>query len=100
MEFSGIPEQTRSDKCKSIKGASHLGVFSNTGQHWRNPTLGAVLEINALTLCIANGLKKPLSILIFLMLVSNICWICSFVFNGSVSKPAFFGEQCPKDETW
>lgn len=75
-------------------------VYSVTGQHGRNPTLGAVLEINALTLCIANALRKPWSILIFLMLVSNICWICSFVFNGSVSKPAFFGEQCPKDETW
>ena len=59
-QLRGIPDQSRSDKRKSVKGASHMGIFSNIGQHCRNLILNTLLEISALTLCIAHTRTKNL----------------------------------------
>lgn len=82
-----------------------MGIFGNASQHCRNLTLIAFLEINALTLCIANGhTQKPLFVMIFLTMLLNICWIFLFVFDGSAYNLfSLGGSLCPpphKDETW
>lgn len=79
-----------------------MGVFSNTGRHYRNLILAALLQINALTLRIDNAHTKTFEhhdIFDDSIEYLNIFWISLFVFDGSAYKPAFFWGQSPKDET-
>lgn len=103
-EFRGVPEQNRGDKRKSVKGASHTSVFIYTGQHCSSRTLTALLEISALTLCIANAHTK-----FFVhhhISDDGIGYVLDFsvCFGWLSIEPVFFWGQSVlrphKDETW